>query len=411
LTPSAILSFLLILLAPLAAGGVALINTGLGRSRNAAHMMLGSLCATAVGMVVFAAVGFSWQGYPGGAGYMLVAMGKGWNWIGALPLLLRGESFESSSVMLQALLGIASAALVAVIPLGSAAGRWRLGAICLSSALLAGWTYPLFAHWSWGGWLQGLGFVDAGGAGAIQAIGGLTGLSAAWILGPRRGKFTPDRMPLAIPGHDTVAVLFGCCLAWIGWIGLDGAGAILHAGAGAESVIRVAINQSLGAACSALAAAALTRIRFGKPDASLSANGWVAGLVATSAGCAAMAPAAAMFCGAIAGILVTYAVEWLELHLSVDDPGGAVAVHGLAGLWGLLAAGWFVPGAQALIQMVGIATLVGCFLPMTYGINRVLNRVWPMRTPPEGERHGLDIQELGAGAYADFITHNDDFQR
>jgi Amt family ammonium transporter len=125
-----------------------------------------------------------------------------------------------------------------------------------------------------------------------------------------------------------------------------------------------------------------------------------------------------MIIGLLAGVLVTYSIEWLELHLSIDDPGGAISVHALGGLWGLLAAGWFarlgdakVEGSQWMAQVAGMATLVGFVLPVTYGINWLLNRFRPMRVPPEGERLGLDLYELGAGAYPDFLTHNDDLQR
>lgn len=420
------LCFLSILMIPLAIGGLALINTGLGRSRNAAHMMLGSLCVIAVAAIVYVIWGFSIQGYRGGPGYGILIQGKTWEWLGAMPLFLRGLSPGFNSAGLMALLGLMSVAFAAVIPLGSAADRWRLSGMCISTVLFAGLTYPLFAHWAWAGWLDrlgknfgvGVGFLDAGGAGAVHVIGGFTALSITWILGPRRGKFTPDRMPLAIPGHNSVYVLFGCLLAWLGWIGLNSAGAILYTGAEVGRVVLITINSSLGAASSALAVAGLTRIRFGKPDASLCANGWIGGLVATSAGCASIPPAAAMIIGLVAGVLVTYSIEWLELHLSIDDPGGSISVHALGGLWGLLAAGWFArlgdagaEGSQWMAQLAGMATLVGFVLPLTYGINWLLNRLRPMRVPPEGERLGLDLYELGAGAYPDFLTHNDDLQR
>ena len=290
------LCFLCILMIPLAIAGLALINTGLGRSRNAAHMMLGSLCVIAVAGIVYVILGFSLQGYRGGPAYGFLIQGKAWEWLGAMPLFFRGLSPGFNSAALMALLGLMSVAFAAIIPLGSAADRWTLSGMCISTVLFAGLTFPLFAHWAWAGWLNGLGknfgigvgFLDAGGAGAVHVLGGFTALSITWILGPRRGKFTPDRMPLAIPGHNSVYVLFGCLLAWLGWIGMDSAGAILYTGAEVGRVVMITINASLGAASSALAVAGLTRIRFGKPDASLCANGWIAGLVATSAGCASI---------------------------------------------------------------------------------------------------------------------------
>ena len=402
-----------------------MINTGLGRSRNAAHMMLASLCVMGVAAIVYFAVGFSWQGFPGSPAHILTIAGKPLDWIGSSPFFLRGMPLDGSRASLIALFGLFSAALVAVLPLGAGADRWKLGSACISTAILAGFTYPLFAHWAWNGWLAqlgtnhgiGQGYLDSGGAGAVQVLGGLTALSVTWVLGPRRGKYTPDRMPLAIPGHHAVYVLFGCFLAWIGWIGLDGAGTILFTSAGAGAVVLVAFNVTLAAAGAALVAALVTRTRYGKPDASLCANGWIAGLVASSAGCAYFRPLASLIVGVVAGALVTYSVEMLELHFTVDDPGGTVSVHAVGGIWGILAAGWFTTlpstanaaqASQWIAQIAAIATLLGFVLPFSYGIHRLLNRVRPMRVPADGERKGLDLHELGAGAYPDFMSHNDD---
>ena len=418
---AAALCFLFILLVPFAAMGLALINTGLGRSRNAAHMMLSSLCVIAVAAVIYFAIGFSWQGYSGRPAYAFTVSGKLWNWIAAEPFFWRGLNMDGSADSLAAMLGMLSVGLAAIIPLGSGADRWRLGASCASAAVLAGWTFPLFAHWVWGGgWLAqmgvnyglGQGFVDSGGASTVQAVGGLTALAATWILGPRRGKYTTERMPLAIPGHNGVFILSGCFLAWLGWIGLDSAGAILFTGVEAGRAVLIAANATLAAVSSLVAAALITRARFGKPDASLCANGWVGGLVASSAGCAVIPPAAAMIVGLVAGALVTFSVELLELHVTVDDPGGAISVHAVGGLWGLLAVGIFASASgQWIAQLAGLATLLGFVLPLTYALHRLLNRISPMRAAAEGERQGLDLHELGAGAYPDFMSHNDDLQR
>jgi ammonium transporter, Amt family len=408
---SAALSFLFILLIPCAAAGLALINAGLGRFRNAAHSMLSALCVMATAALVYFAIGSAWQGAAGQPAFALHAGGKDWNWIGDGRFFLRGLELGGWS-SLTVLFGLMSAGLAAIIPLGSGADRWRLGASCASTVLLAGWTYPLFAHWAWGGgWLAQLGFLDSGGAGAVQVVGGLTALSITWILGPRRGKFNADGMPSALPGHNAVLVLLGCFLALLGWLGLSGAGAILFTGVEASRVVLIAVNTPLAAGSAALCVAAITRARFGKTDASLCANGWVAGLVAISAGCAVVRPAGAVIIGLVAGALVVYSVEWLELHLGVDDPGGSVSVHAVAGLWGLLAAGLLaaISPVSWLTQLVGIATLLGFVLPMAYGLNWLLNRISPQRVAVEGERQGLDLYELGAGAYPDFMTHNEDF--
>ena len=414
----------LILLVPCAGAGLALINTGLGRSRSAAHSMLSSLCVIGLAAVVYFVCGFSWQGFAGLPAHSFALAGHAWDWLADQPFFLRGLELDGSPASLAAVLQLFSVGLAALIPLGSGADRWRLGAACASTALLAGWTYPLFAHWCWGGgWLAqlgtncglGHGFVVAGGAGSIQAVGGLTALAVSWILGARRGKYSPDGMPTAIPGHNAVLVLLGCMLALVGWLGLNCAGAMLFTGAGIGRTVLIVANTTLAAASAALAAAAITRLRFGKPDASLCANGWVGGLVAGSAACAFVTPLAALAIGAATGVLVTYAVEWLESRLAVDDPAGAVPVHAVGGIWGLLAVGLFgrfdggsEPG-QLLAQLLGIATLLGFVLPLTYSLNWILNRFYPQRVSAEGERQGMDLCELGAGAYPEFLTHTDEF--
>lgn len=419
---SAMLCFLLILLVPLAGVGLALINTGLGRARSAAHSMLASLCVVSVAAIVYLIVGFCWQGTAGRPGHELLVGPKPWNWIGAEPLFLRGLRLDFSPMSLTFLLQMFSVGLAAIIPLSSGSDRWRLGAVCASTALLAGWTYPLFAHWVWGGgWLAqlgvnyglGRGFVDAGGASTIQAVGGLTALSITWILGPRRGKFSAEGMPVAFPGHNVVLVLFGCGLAWVGWIALNCAGAILFTAAEVERCALIAVNTTLSAAASALAAVIVTRVRFGRPDASLSANGWIAGLVASSAAAPFLKPAAAIIVGGVAGILVPLVADALEFRLVVDDPGGAISVHAVAGLWGILAVALLSDAGgensgQWLAQILGIATLLGFVLPLTYALNWLLNRVYRQRVERDGELQGMDLFELGAGAYPEFDIHGDE---
>ncbi|MGA2713392.1 MAG: ammonium transporter [Bryobacteraceae bacterium] len=428
------LCIMFLLLTPLAGGGLALMNAGLGRTRNAAHSMMAALCVIAVAACVYFVCGRAFQGYAGGLASVLTIAGKPWDWLGAEPWFFSGLPMDSFGVglvigappvFLFAWFGILSVGLAGLIPLGSGADRWRLGAVCASTALLSGLTFPVFAHWSWGGgWLAqlgvnfglGRGYLDAGGAGTIHALGGLTALAITWIVGARRGKYTSEGMPMAIPGHNAVLVLFGCMVAFVGWLGLNSAGAMLFAGVGLGRVPLIAVNTLLGASASALVAAVITKLRFGKPDASLTANGWVGGLVAGSAGCAFVPPAAILIVGLVAGALVTFSVELLDLRLEVDDPGGAISVHAVGGIWGVLAVGLFgrleaAGDGQLLAQVVGIGTLIGFVLPLTYGLNWLLNLGMPQRVAVEGEHQGMDLYELGAGAYPEFMTHTDDFMR
>jgi Amt family ammonium transporter len=424
-----------VMLVPLAAAGLGLIHQGLGRSRSAAHAMLATLCALSIAAILTVAVGYSWAVGGAAPAHTFTAGGAQWDWLGRAPFFAGGVSFQGAepaalAPALKLCLLIFAAGLAAMPALSAGTDRWRLGASCSATALLAALFFPLFAHWTWGGgWLAQLdanfhvpAFIDAGGAGVIQVVGGLMAVCVAWITGARRGKYAEDGIPAAIPGHNIVQVLFGCMLALVGWIGLDSAASILFYSAGPQQIAAIVVNAMLAASSGCLAAVAITRLRYRKPDASMSANGWIAGLVAGSAACAMVSPLAAIDIGAIAGVLVTYMVEIAELRLQVDDPGGAVSVHVGAGLWGLIAVGLFghfapVSGhfdsashaAHLLAQMVGIGTLLGLMLPLLYGANMLLNRVIPYRVDNDGDWQGMDIRELGAGAYPEFVVHADDF--
>jgi len=376
-------------------------------------------------MLVYFLCGAAWLGGTGQSFYLFTFAGKTWDWLGAGSFFLRSTNFDAPATALMVLMQLISVALASIIPAATAAERWRLGAASASTALLAGFIYPLFAHWVWGGgWLAqlgtnfglGAGFFDPGGAACIQTVGGLSALSLAWILGARRGKYSSEGVPAAMPGHNAVIVLFGCMLALVGFFGLNSAGSILFAGLAPMECILVDVNTALCAAAAGVAALVTTRVRFGRPDASLTANGWVAGLVASSALGAFVRPVEAVIIGLAAGTLVLFAIEIIELRMKIDDPAGAISVHAVGGMWGLLALGIFgrSPSAgtiQFLAQLVGIATLLGFVLPLTYSLNWLLNRVLPQRVAPEGERQGMDLFELGAGAYPEFVTHREDFTR
>lgn len=406
--PAAILCAFCILLVPCCHAGLALMNTGLVRSRSAAHVMTASMCAVSVAALAYFVCGFSWQGFSGRAAHEFSAAGRVWNWLASEPWFLSGIEWNGSPASLAACLQMLSVGLVAIIPIGAGTDRWRLSATCASSALVGAWTYPLFAHWTWGGgWLTQAGFMDVAGSGTIQAVGGLTALSIAWILGPRRGKYTLEGMPAAIPGHSAVLVVFAALLALIGWLALNTAGAILFGTAPIGRVPLVAVNTILCAGSAAVTGAAITRVRFARPDASLTANAWIGGLAASSATCSFAPPVGAVLIGAVTGAIVVFGVEWLELHCGIDDPGGAIAVHAGGGLWGVLAAAIF--NGHWVGQLAGTATLLGFVLPLTYGLNLLLDRVHHQRVAPEGERQGMDLYELGAGAYPEFLTHGEDF--
>ncbi len=386
----------LILLIPLALAGLTILNAGLTRSRSTAHILLASLSAFCVAVLVYTAIGFS---FASGSGQAIHFAGRDWRLLGDSRLF--ALSIDSPLTLLLQLFSVGFASLISV---AGGAERWRIAAVCASTALLAGIIYPLFVFWAQFGWLNQLGFVDGGGAASIQILGGANALCIAWILGPRQSKFTPDGIPTAMPGHSAAFVLFGCFLTLIGWFGWT----TISVTPGVS--ILAAINTVLAAAAAAIAALVGTRVRFGKPDASLTANGWVAGLVAMSAAAPYVKPPAAILIGFVAGGAIVFAIEIIELRMKIDDPTGAISVHAVAGIWGVMALSIF-GNAGFLPQLLGVAALIGIVLPVSYGLNLLMNRFVPYRVSPSGERQGLDLFELGAGAYPEFVIQREDLMR
>jgi len=341
--------------------------------------------------------------------------------VGGSPLLLGGLAGTPLQSQLGLLFAFVALSLVTLIPWGSGADRLRLHAGAAIAAVMALLVFPLLAHWVWGGgWLGqlgvnfslGAGFLDPAGAGTIHLMGGLSALTVIWVAGPRRGKFPKEGFATAMPGHNAAYILFGCMVTLVGWLAFNLAGAMLWVHASLAALPVTAINTLLLASGSLCATYTVTRIRFGKPDASLCANGWLTGLVASSACAAVVTPGVALTVGVIAGICTPLLVEFLELAVTIDDPSGAIAVHAGGGLLGLLTAGLFAPQpGQLVAQMVGIGAIVGLMLPLLYVLFRALDRFVPFRVEPDGERIGMDLHELGGGAYPEFVIHRDESYR
>jgi Amt family ammonium transporter len=336
-------------------------------------------------------------------------------------LFLSGLGSEPAQAQLGLLFEFLAVALAALIPWGSGADRLRLTAGCAVAAVLAAVVFPVLAHWVWaGGWLSqlgvsfslGSGFLDPTGAATIHVLGGLSALAVVWIAGPRKGKFPQGGFATAMPGHNAVYILFGSLVALAGWLAFNLAGAILWLRAPFAALPVTAVNTLLSASGALAAAFVVTRFRFGKPDASLCANGWLAGLVSSSATAAIVSPLQALVIGIVAGVTTPLLVEVLELALSIDDPSGGITVHAAGGLWGLIASGIIsAQSGQLIAQLVGVATLLGLILPLLYLLFWLLNRVIPLRVDPDGERIGMDLHELGGGAYPEFVIHRDDSSR
>ena len=413
------LTLVLLLIAPLAIAGIALMNAGLGRSRSAAQAMLGTLLSISTAVIAFVLVGWAIAG-GGDRDLVFHLAGKTWNWSGAGRFFGTGLADLPSRNQLMFLFELLSVGMVAMIPWGSGADRLRLPAGAAIAAVLGTVIFPLAAHWTWSGWLAQLGtsfstgssLADPGGAGPVHALGGMAALAVIWIAGPRKGKFPREGLSTAMPGHNVVYVLFGCLIALVGWLAWNMAGALLWLALPPSALVLVAVNTIVAAMAALASTYAVTRLRFGKPDASLCANGWMAGLVTSSACAAVLPPIAALLVGLVAGVFTPLLVESFELLLSIDDPSGAVIVHGAAGLWGLLAAGIFSSHSGHLTaHLVEVSTFLGLMLPLIYGLFWLLDRVITFRVDPDGERLGMDLHELGGNAYPEFVVHRDESYR
>jgi len=399
-------------LAPAAHAGLALMQHGLGRSRSGAHTMLAGLCAMAVAAMVFVVLGAHWAGWPGDASHIVLLGGKAFSLLGMTGpgsgVGQPGSTMRGLTLVFETY----TATLVAMIPISAATDRWRLAAVCVSTVPLAGFVLPLYMHAVWGGgWIAAmLHAVDGGGG--MQCVGGLAALSVVWIVGPRVGKYAGGQAN-AIPGHNIIQVLFGCLLALAGWSAFGVAASVLVYHAPEERLVLAPLNALLAAGAALLAALLYTRLRFRKPDASICANGWVAGLVAQSVGGCYLSPGISIVVGAVAGALVPFLIEMIEFRLMVDDPGGTIAIHLGAGLWGVIAGALFAETGNALGMriegaLVMIATLLGLVFPLLHCINLALAKMVTFRVDHDGDWHGMDIRELGSGAYPEFVLHADD---
>ena len=303
----------------------------------------------------------------------------------------------------------------ATIVAGGMAERMKFHAYLIYSFLISAIVYPIVGHWIWGGgWLSNMGFVDFAGSTVVHTVGGFAALVGTRMLGPREGKYGLDGKPKVLAGHSIPLASLGVFILWFGWFGFN-AGSTLGVSGGA-TIARVAINTNLAAALGGITAMATVWKRFGKPDLSMAMNGALAGLVAITAPCAFVDPWAALVIGATAGYIVIRAVELLD-NLKIDDPVGAVAVHGFCGVWGTLCVGIFGKAALGLehdgfaysanpmqlgIQMVGSVTTIVFAVASMWGVFKLIDITVGLRVSREEELRGLDIGEHGMEAYGGF---------
>ena len=381
--------------------GFALLEAGFSRAKNAVNIIMKNVMDASAGALVFYAVGFglmfgtTWNGLLGTDGFFLTGTGD------------QPQTWVYAFYFFQAVFAATAATIVS----GAVAERIKFSGYLIFSVLITGLIYPVFGSWAWGGlfngsgWLEGLGFIDFAGSTVVHSVGGWAALAGALVVGPRVGKYAEDGTPRSIPGHSLPLAALGVFILWLGWFGFN-AGSTT---AGSTDIALIAMNTFLAAGAGAATAMAVTWIDTGTPDATMTLNGVLGGLVGITAGCATLTGPFAILTGAVAGLLVVYATRAIEQV--VDDPVGAIAVHGVCGAWGTLAAGLFDAGsglAQVGVQAIGIAAAFLWTFPVSYAVFSMADWLITdgLRLKDEDERLGLDQLEHDVDAYPEFGTPN-----
>ncbi|MBI3804254.1 MAG: ammonium transporter [Nitrospirae bacterium] len=424
--------------------GFALVETGFTRAKNVAHTMGMNFMVYAVGMTGFWIMGFALMfGGVGALGtlgstplldseFTINLFGKTFGLFGHKGFFLSGATYDVA-IFTMFLFQMVFMDTAATIPTGAMAERWKFLPFVVFGFFISMVTYPIYGNWVWGGgWLSqlganfglGHGAVDFAGSGVVHMVGGVTALAGAMILGPRIGKYNKDGSANPIPGHHIPMAIAGTFILAFGWFGFNPGSTL----AGTDLRISVvAVNTMLASASGALVAMIYMWTKYGKPDPSMMANGMLAGLVAITAPCAFVTAGSAFLIGAIAGLLVCIAVFFVERTLKIDDPVGAISVHGVCGAFGVLSVGIFADGTygdglngvkgtvkgilygdggQLLAQSIDlIANFVFIFVA-SYAFFKLVDLTIGNRVSPEVELEGLDIPEMGVVGYPEFsLSH------
>ncbi|HEX9019674.1 MAG TPA: ammonium transporter [Nitrospirota bacterium] len=389
--------------------GFAMAETGFTRAKNAGHTMAMNMMAFVIAVLGYWIAGFAIQ--KGGRGFFL------------------SGGFSDASVIAVFFSSVVYLNIAATIPTGAMAERWTFKSFVIYAFFISLFVYPLYANWVWeGGWLAGLGknfglghgVVDFAGSSVVHMVGGGAGLAGAIVLGPRMGKYRANGTPTAIPGHHIPMAIIGCLFLFFGWFGFNSSSALA---AGGIRVGVIAVNTMLSSVAAAFSAMCYMWFLYGKPDLSLAANGLLGGLVAISASCAFVSPFGAVVIGLVAGVLCCISVFFVERKLKVDDPVGAVSVHGTCGAWGMISLGLFADGtsgdglngvsgmvkgllyggaSQLTAQVIGVIVNAIFVFAVMYVFFKILDKMIPLRVTEEVEFEGLDQNEVAVTAYPDF---------
>jgi len=377
--------------------GFAMVEAGFTRAKNAINIMMKNLMDFSVGTLAYWAVGFGLMfgttstGFFGSSGFFLSDFTPD------------GDPWVLAFWMFQ----VVFAATAATIVSGAMAERTKFSAYLVYSFFVSALIYPIFGSWAWGslfhgsGWLEKLGFIDFAGSTVVHSVGGWVALAGAMVLGPRLGKYTKDGGIRPILGHNIPLAALGVFILWVGWFGFN-PGSTTTAD---TSIAMIFVNTNLAAATGAVVAMIVSWIKLGKPEVGMSLNGALAGLVGITAGCANVTPGSAIIIGAVAGVLVVSSVLFFD-KIRIDDPVGAISVHGVCGAWGTLAAGLFNMGGCTMgivtTQLIGMGACFVWAFGLGFIMFKIIAATMGLRVSAEEEIEGLDFVEHGGNAYPDF---------
>lgn len=384
--------------------GFAMVETGFTQSKNTVNILMKNLITVALGTFTFFFVGFGLMfgkdigGFLGFSGF---AMSNLESFDVGIPVL--------AFWMFQAVF----AATCATIVSGAVAERMKFITYCIFTLIITSVTYPIVGHWIWGGgWLAERGFIDFAGSTVVHSVGGWSALIGAYLLGPRLGKYGENGKVNAIPGHNIPLGALGVFLLWFGWFGFN-AGSTLSGTT--PDIAHIATTTLLAGTAGVITTSVFTWVRYKKPDITLALNGVLAGLVGITAGCASVSPIGSMIIGCLASIIMVYSVELFDKVLKIDDPVGAISVHGVCGAFGTIAVGFFATegglfyggGSDLLmIQLIGVLAVALWSITISYISFKVLNKFAGLRVEQAEELEGLDIGEHGIKAYHDMQPVN-----
>ena len=382
--------------------GFAMVETGFTRSKNAGNIIMKNVMDYCIGTVAFWLVGF---------GLMFAGDGL---FIGGFDPFIRGDYSSTFPTFAFVIFQTVFCATSATIVSGAMAERTKFISYCIYSLLISLFVYPISGHWIWGGgWLAQLGFHDFAGSTAVHMVGGVAALIGAMFLGPRIGKYDEKGNPKAIPGHSLTLGALGCFILWFCWFGFNGCSTVSMTGD--ESIVsasKIFVTTNMAAAVATCTTMILTWVRYRKPDVSMTLNGSLAGLVAITAGCDLVTPVGAALIGLVAGVLIVFSVEFFDKVAKIDDPVGAISVHGVCGAVGTILTGVFAEDiglfygggfSFLLTQLLGVASVILWVVVVMTIIFFVIKKTIGLRVSAEEEIVGLDIKEHGlTSAYADF---------